>query len=235
MAQHTSDIWKELIRKRNTSKEYAFDINGVWYGPEAEVTHSVDNSLYDSFGIGNAMCATLTMNLYTDSVPRAAVIKRYVRLVNGTQISEWLPKGTFYTNHRTSEDGYWTIEAYDAMLKADVPWNPDQSLVFPLAMDKAVDVFAKIMGVEIDPRTYINPAYTIDYPATDQESEDSVNNNYTIRQELQWIAASHGGNWIITDEEKLLLVPLGGEPDETHYLVTEYGDAIVIGGVRILV
>ena len=235
MAQQTSELWKTLWRTKNTHKEYGFDINGIWYGPEAEVSHSVDNGLFEEFGIGNAACAQLSLSVFADNIPRAATIRRYIHLVNGEQVSEWLPAGVFFTNRRTEDDGYWTVEAFDAMRKADIPWDPDQSLRFPFPMDKAVREFARIMGVEIDSRTYVNPAYTIDYPATDPESGEPADNNYTIRQELQWIAAAHGGNWIMTGEGKLLLVPLGGEPEETRYLVTEHGDAIVMGGVSLLV
>ena len=111
------------------------------------------------------------------------------------------------------------------MRKADVVWQPDPSLSFPMAMPAAVAEFARIMGVEVDSRTSLNPSYTIDYPA----------NSYTIRNILQYIAAAHGGNWIISDEGKLWLVPLKSIPDEVNYLVTENGNPITFGGVRILV
>ena len=225
MAQATSDLWKSLWRTKNTTKEYGFDINGKWYGPESEVEHSVSNQLYDKLGIGNATISQITLSLYADDIPRSATIKRYIRLKNGDQVSEWLPKGIFFTNRRSEDDGYWTIEAYDSMRKAENVWEPDQSLEFPMTMPDAVKEFARIMEVEIDPRTMLNPAYTIDYPA----------NEYTIRNELCYIAAAHCGNFIITDEGKLLLVGLLSIPEETNYLVNEYGDAITIGGVRILV
>ena len=111
------------------------------------------------------------------------------------------------------------------MRKGDVVWVPEQSLEFPMTMPDAVDVFCETMGVELDSRTALNSNYTIDYPA----------NDYTIRNELCYIAAAHGGNWIMTGPGKLLLVTFGGLPDETHYLVEEYGDAITFGGDRILV
>ena len=225
MAQQTSELWKTLWRTRNTVKEYKFEINDVEYGPNAEVNHSYSNGIFDTFGIGNAYTASLTLGLFTDNVPRAATIKRYVRLRNGEQVSEWLPKGTFFTNTRSDDDGYWTIEAYDSMRKAEVVWTPDQSFEFPLSMPAAATEFARILGVELDPRTVLNADYTIDYPA----------NDYTIRNELCFIAAAHGGNWIITDENKLYLVPLLSAPAETNYLIEEYGDAITFGGDRILV
>lgn len=225
MGQTTSELWKTIWRTKNTRKEYGFDINGVWYGPEKEVSHSVDSGLYEDFGIGNATIAQLSLSLYADDIPYGATIKRYIRLVNGDQASEWLPKGVFFTNHRTHDGNYWTIEAFDAMRKAETVWEPDQSLEFPMTMPDAAAEFARIMGVEIDPRTSLNAAYTIDYPASDT----------TIRNELCWIAAAHVGNFIMTDDGKLLLVPLLSIPEETHYLVDENGDAIVLGGVRILV
>ena len=225
MAQTTSSLWKSLRRTRGTKAEHLFDINGVTYGPEHEVEHSVDAGLYEKFGIGNAATAKLTLKLYTDNVPRAATIKRFIRLRNGSQVSEWLPKGVFFTNRRSEEDGQWTIEAFDAMRKAERVWTPDQYLVFPMTAPNAVKEIARIMQVQIDPRTQLNPACTIDYPA----------NDYTLRDELRFIAAAHGGNWIVTDEGKLLLVPLLSAPPETNYLVTEYGDPITFGGVRILV
>ena len=134
-------------------------------------------------------------------------------------------KLSLYADRRSCDGDYWEIEAYDAMRKADVVWEPDQLLNFPMTMPAAVNIFCQLMGVELDSRTVLNSSYTIDYPA----------NDYTIRNELCFIAAAHGGNWIITDAGKLLLIPLLSMPDETNYLITEAGSAITFGGVRILV
>ena len=225
MAQQTRVLWKQLLRERNTEKEYAFAINGVWYGPEAEVSHSVDGSLFDKFGIGNAMSATLSMSLYAEEIPKGAVIKRYVRLVNGTRTSEWLPKGVFFVNRRAVEDGLWDIEAYDAMLKADITWTPRSGFTFPCTMEAAARDIALSMEVELDERNVYLP-YTMEaYP----EGE------YMRRDALRDIAAAHGGNWYISDAGKLRLVSLMDFLPETNYLVTEHGDAILFGGVRILV
>lgn len=233
MAQQTSALWKTLWRTRGTTREYQFDVAGTIYGPEAEVSHKVDSGLYDKFGIGNAAMAMLTLSFYAESIPKGACIRRYIRLRNGERASEWLPKGVFFANHRSEEDGLWTVEAFDAMRKAEQPWMPDPSMAFPMPMTEAVQIFARLMGVEIDPRTVLNPAYTVDHPASDQGSETGA--YYSIRQELQWIAAAHGGNFIMSDAGKLWLVPLLSAPPETSCLVTERGDAILLGGVRLLV
>ncbi len=225
MALSTSELWKRLLEKKNTRREYKFDINGTEYGPEAVVNHTVTQELYTELSIGNAASASLTLELAADSIPRAATVKRYVRLVNGGEESEWLPAGIFFTNRRAEEDGVWSIEAFDVLRKAEAVWTPEKSLRFPLPMPEAAAELARLMGCELDPRTELNGAYTVDYPATDT----------TLRQELQYIAAAHGGNWLATGEGKLLLLPLGGEPPETHYLITEAGRVITLGGVRLLV
>lgn len=220
MGQTVSQQWVTLWNRKNTRREYAFEIAGVWYGGEREVEHSGDGALYEDFGIGNAYTASLTLSLYAEDIPRGAEIRRYVRLVNGDEVSEWLPKGIFFANRRTEDDGYWTIEAFDSMRKAEVVWEPDQSLRFPLSMQDAAVEFARLMDVTLDPRTVLSREYTIDYPA----------NEYTIRDELVFIAAAHGGNWVISDAGQLLLVPLCSAPKETYHLVNERGAAIVLGG-----
>ena len=223
--QATSTLWKTLLQDPDTRREYAFDINGVWYGPEAEVSHSVDSSLFEQFSIGNAMSATLTMELYADNIPRGAVIKRFVRLNNGTQVSEWLPKGVFFTNRRTNDDGYWSVEAYDSMLKADFTWTPRPGFAWPCTMEQAAKDIAASMDVELDERNVFLPYRMNEYPIGE----------YMRRDALRDIAAAHGGNWYMSDAGKLRLVPLISFPPETNHLVTEHGDAILFGGVRILV
>lgn len=225
MAQTTSTLWKTLLRQSGTVREYKFEINGVEYTEDDIIDHAASSGLYEKFSFGNAACAVLDLTLYADDIPRGATIHRYVRLRNGDQVSEWLSRGVFYISRRSHDDGVWTVQAYDAMRKADRIWTPSQDLAFPMPMPDAVELFCEEMGVELDPRTTLNAAYTIDYPA----------NDYTIRDVLRFIAAAHGGNWVMSDAGQLLLVPLLSAPTETNHLVTEHGDAIVLGGVRILV
>jgi hypothetical protein len=134
--------------------------------------------------------------------------------------------GVFYTDTRARTGDMLNIIAYDEMIKSDIIWAPDQSLEFPMSMPDAVAKIRQVMGVELDSRTVLNSAYTIDYPA----------NDYTLRDVLGFIGAAHAGNWIFTSDGKLLLVPLfASMPEETSYLITEDGDPILIGGVHITV
>lgn len=221
--QNVSALWATLWEMPDTEIEYRFTINGVVYGKESEVSHSVERELYRSFGIGNATSATLNLELFADDIPRGATIVCECRLVNGSQASEWIPKGTFYINSRSESDGCWRIEAIDAMKKADTVWEPLQSDVFPMSMQTAVAYACQIMGVSLDERSVIS-GYSVDYPANDQ----------TWRQTLQYIAAASLGNFIITEANQLRLVPLiSAEP--AALLVNENGDAITFGEVGILV
>ena len=87
-----------------------------------------------------------------------------------------------------------------------------------------VSKIASIMGVETDPRTVLDAETDVPYPI-----------DWTCREILSYIAIAHCGNWTITDEGKLRLVPLWSIPEATHYLVDQYGDPITMGGVKILV
>lgn len=212
MAQDTSELWKTLLKTPGTRREYQFDIDGTVYGPDDEVSHNIDNVLYEDFCIGNAVCAKMNLSLFSDDIPRGATIKRSVRLVNEEQASEWKPSGVYFTNRRGSDSGVWTIEAFDGMRKAEKEWVPDQSLEFPLSMPETLAVIASEIGLEIDARTQLNPAYTIDYPAT----------GTTYLQVLQWMAAANGGNFIMSPSGELRLVLAGDlEPEKVTHEVGE--------------
>lgn len=211
MAQTTSELWADLW-SRGARKEYQFDVNGTIYGEDDEVSHAVEHALFDELGIGNATIGKLTYTFFADTVPKGATIKRYVRLVKGDEVSEWLPAGVFFTNRRSVEDDEWTVEAFDAMRKAEVVWEPDQSLEFPMTAPDAVAEFCRIMDVELDERTELDESIMLDYPS----------DSYTIRNGLEYVAAAHGGNFIITPSGALRLVPL--IPSETLH---EIGDDLM--------
>ena len=54
---------------------------------------------------------------------------------------------------------------------------------------------------------------------------------YTMRETLEHISAAYGGNFIISNEGKLLFVPLYGFDPEINgnYLADESGNALVFG------
>ncbi len=203
--------------------EYKVVIDTTEYTDADIQSGNIERPLFDELGIGNACMAMLKIVFKQKSViPRMAKIVPKA-LVDG----QWEQLGVFYLDERSVKPtGIMTVVAYDSMLKADKVWEPDQSIEFPLPMDDAVDIIAELMGITVDARTNVSHTYTIDYPA----------NDYTLRDVLKFIAVANGGNWTITRNDKLLLVPLvGSMPSETHYLIEESGFAITFGGDRILV
>lgn len=178
--------------------EYQVDIGGVVYGMNALQAGTLETPLFDRLSIGNACSAELTIPFWlSGAVPRMARITPYCKKTTETS---WEKLGEFWIDTRSEEGGVMSIVAYDAMLKGEVIWEPRQSLVFPLSMSDAVNEIARLMGVKVDSRTKINSGtdYVVDYPA----------NDYTLRDVLRFIAAAHGGNWVITRKGELRLVPL---------------------------
>ena len=206
--------------------QYRFDIAGTEYGMSDVSAVKLEHPLFDKLSVGNTCSAELDITLWVKGdIPKMAKIIPYSIDEDSTETQ----LGVFWIDTRAAVGDMLNIIAYDAMMKADIVWVPRDDLEFPesgLPMPDAVTEICRLMDVELDSRTVLNSAYTIDYPA----------NDYTLRDVLGFIAAAHGGNWIFTNEGKLLLVPLfGSMPAETNYLVTEDGDAITFGGVRITV
>lgn len=231
--QTTSELYKQILSDPGHHKETKLDIAGTEYTEANIVSVETSGGLYTTPGIGN--CAARQINLEVlpiGTIPRQARIKVYVRLVLGEQASEWIPKGTFFisTRSRNKVTDSLTITGYDAMLKAESVWlNSDYDYEnWPMQQADAVDDIAYRMGVELDSRTVLTTQFPVDYPVDE-------NGDLTMREVLGYIAVSNAGNWIITDEGKLLLVKFGDIPEETHYLVEEEGYCITFGGDRILV
>lgn len=204
--------------------EYRVEIDGANYSMTELYSVTITQPLFERFSVGNACSAELKISFSPKgTISRMAKIVPFVR---ENSEDSWVQLGVFYIDTRSLNNGLMNITAYDCMLKAETVWTPDQSIDFPLSMTDAVSNIAMLMGISIDSRTVLSSSYTVDYPA----------NDYTLRDVLRYIAAAHGGNWIITSDEKLLLVPLfSSMPPETHYLVTESGNAVTFGGVRILI
>jgi hypothetical protein len=122
------------------------------------------------------------------------------------------------------------MHKYDAMLKAKETWldSSYDAKTWPMPAATAVNDIAARMGMAVDSRTVLDATFPVKYPVDDE-------GDMTMREALGRIAVANAGNWIITNEGKLLLVGLNSMPAETHYLITESGSVITFGGVRILV
>ena len=202
--------------------EYKLDISGTTYGMHDIEAVSIEHPLFDKPSIGNTCTAKLTMSIWPlGDIPKMAQIIPYCRETGAED--DWTQLGVFYISTRRVNGSKLSVVAYDCMLKASNIWEPSQDLEFPMTMRRAAEVIAQTMGTSLDPRCAFNDSYTVDYPA-----------DLAMRDVLGYIAVSHAGNWTVTAEGKLLLVPLfGSMPEETFYLVTERGAPIQFGEVAI--
>lgn len=233
--QNLPSGWEEILASDH-QVETKVTIAGVEY-PESNIRSLITRAALYSGGTASiGGCVSGEINLVVEpieTIPRMAEIRVYVRLVTRDlwsdevlSASDWLPKGVYYIDTReTSYDGVLTIHGYDAMLFAEQAFLEEGDTgEWPRSVEEVVNQIAEKIGVSIDSRTELNAAYMVPYP-----------NDYTCRELLGYIAATHAGNWIITATGELLLVGLTSISDETSLLVTENGEAISFGGVRIIV
>ena len=203
----TSGQYQALLADPLHRKEVRVSAADTVYGQGQIVSMTTSGGFFtnNTMEIGGAAAREIDLTLFLDhsaSVPKMAELRPACRLIRGAETSEWLSKGVFYIDSRDEEQAaggrLLVFHGFDAMLKAEQEWVPDQSLEFPMTMAAAAAELARLMGTELDPRCRLRTDYFVDYPA----------NGYTQRDVLRFIAAAHAGNWIITDEGRLLLVPL---------------------------
>lgn len=220
--QTVSATWTSLLSGSYTA-EFKCVINGVTYDHASIASVSITKLMMDSLSIGNACSATLEMQFRpSGTIPTQAQIQCYVRLTdnkdlivvtdeNGNVIktddnyvlasqypsySEWIPFGTFRVDERkTDEYGWMTVTAYDAMMMAEQMYSI--SGTYPMASAAVVANICTKLGITQDSRNSIT-SYSVPDP----------NGLYTIREVLQQIAASNGGNFVITESGQLRLVKL---------------------------
>lgn len=208
-----SALWERLTKRGRFEMYTKAVINNTEY--TAISAPVIDRALMSSpLSVGNCNAATLSLSVLTnDMIPSGSSVVIQGSVANDQSRGEWLPFGTFFIDQRdTSYEGLVTVKCYDALLKANQRYLNTRSTPegWPKSMTNVVNTIAQRIGVELDSRTVINTGP--DYVVPDPE-------DLTMIQILGYIAGCHGGNWIITEENKLRLVPLVSAPDETYYVV----------------
>lgn len=202
--QTTSATWKSLWSSGEARLEVKAVIGGTDRSAELSAAPVISRgTMQNGLTIGSVVSATCALSLRAASpIARSASVALSMRLVNdaGTA-SEWLPAGTFYISRRAKDPvtGVTALECYDALLKANAAWTPSAGS-WPRAMSAVATELATRLGVSIDSRTTIKTGnnYVIDEPDA----------GTSIHDVLSLIAESNGGNWIVTPEGKLRLVPI---------------------------
>lgn len=173
-----------------------------------------------SVGCAVAGELNVTMIRPAGEIPKMARIVPFVRACNSESKSEWIKKGVFFIDTRTTDktvDGIntLTIHAYDDMLKSEQDYVP--SINYPTSDLEAVRDVAAKMEVTLDDRTVEALGnYQLTLPV-----------GYSCREILQYVAAANCGNFIMSDEGRLLFVALGDVVAETDYLISYGGDILV--------
>lgn len=247
--QTVPSSWNGMLAG-NCQIEFKAVIAGVEYDYSKIKSAQVSKSMMDKLTIGQAVSAQLDMVfLPSGSVPQSAKIECYIRLASydptvaitdetGNLIrtddgytlastypaySEWIPFGTFYLDTREMDPfGWMTITAYDRMLAAEQDFPDDAG---SMSMTSAVAYIANEIGVSVDSRSQIAP-YNIDSPV----------GLYTMREVLCGIAAASGGNFVITENNKLRLIRLKSptESDEIPSMSCDLlGSQVTIGKVTL--
>lgn len=236
--QATSETWKALLQGEYRVESKVV-IDGVEYPVVTVDSHDplpvqlcqiTKQLLFSDSPVGNVCAATLEIIYKPTSVPkRRAEVRPYKRLVgnDGTR-SEWLPDGVFWIGSRKHRSfGQLRLVCYDAIRKAEQPFMDEVDTGdWPRAATVVAQECADKMGVTLDNRTSIDPSYMVEYP-------DDF--DVTVRDMLGEIAAAHVGNWTMTATGQLRLVGLYDVPAESNLLIDQRGNAIALGGVRILV
>ena len=205
-----SSLYNQILSGPHT-KEVKLNIAGADYGMDVLTSLRVSLAPFGSGSpaIGLAPAAEITASLYlaSSNVPRMATLRPYVRVVNDTQQSEWLPQGVFYVDTRQAdESGLLTLHGYDGMLKAERP-APYSTLQWPALDTDVVAEICSILGFTVDAGTtaLMTSGFRINLLA-----------QYTMRETLRFIAALYGGSFILTASGALRLLPLwqrGSTPD----------------------
>lgn len=226
--QTVSSTYKRIFRQRGHVTEVRATIADTVYGIDSIYSAEQSLNLFseDAPMIGGVCSGALKLRLIPQGVvPRMAEINLETRLVSpdGTQTSEWIPAGTYFvaTRSRERNGAAITFTAADALLKADQKYLELSTLSqWPSPDSDVVDEIADLIGVTVDSRTVL-AGYSVPIPEQD----------WTMREMLSWIAASNGGNWIITPAGELMLVTLQGV---TSLLGTDSSHALLLGDSFIL-
>lgn len=212
--RHRTDRWVKLAARGRFRMEAKARIGEKDY-IEISAPKIERNLMTEPLKVGTCSTGTLSLSVLTnDEIKSASPVVIMGRLTDGKIYSEWLEFGTFYINQRdTSFAGLVVLDCYDAMLKTNQNYldETDTSANWPKSMKAVVEEIAYRIGVGVDPRTKINTGsdYVVPYPS-----------GKTMQQVLGDIGACHGGNWIITEENLLRLVPLVSAPDETFHVIS---------------
>lgn len=192
-----------VITAPGTEEEHIFEQSALWY---VEIHKPM---LSSDLGAGYTPTSYAAIKLTQGDavIPRTAELQ-----IQGRETADgaWQPLGTYWIGKRSKSDvGKLTVTAYNAMRKAQQDYTPLTKITaWPAPMADVVADIAAILGITVDARTALKTGvdYVVTYPLVD--STNAASGSLTMQEVLSWIAAAHGGNFIVTNANTLYLVPL---------------------------
>lgn len=191
------------------TKNVQIEVEGVStaidYSILYDATITGDIFAEDHLSIGGCVARELKFTFdyktYNKTIPRMAKLTVKLKCTAGRN-NGTVTVGTFYVDSRSYDEqtGLATITAYDSMLRSEQLFIKEGDILddYPMLMSTAVAKIATAMGISQDSRNSFNSSYTIQLPS-----------GYTMREVLASIAAAHGGNFVITPDNKLRLIKVG--------------------------
>lgn len=220
----------EKVWNSGADVEFYAVIGGTRYEMNHFLQAKAYRAAFSGLSIGQAASCQLSISFSPlKPVPRAAKIEFFVRLTNQKDITTaWVKQGTYYIDRRELDEelNILSVEAFDRMIFAEETYFSSGTITgtWPKAAPSVVNDICTRLGISLDSRSRIDSALMVTAPA-----------NLTMRDVLRNIAAAHGGNFIITAENKLRLLPLEDLPDITllgdefgNFVADEFGNRILI-------
>lgn len=228
--QTTSALYRQLINDSTAVFEIKCAIGITEYTQTSILSMSTSGTCYSSNmpTIGGVLSKEIDITVLNPSqMPRTAQIRPYIRLTNGVDTSEWVSKGVFYvdTRQRDVVSNTVQIHGYDSIIRTEkylyrcLP--PDYQQSFSWSSTDTMAAIANYLGVTIDSRSNIVQCQIYDPQAETSEGHGMKMEELIMtpmRTVAGWIAAASGGNWIITDDGKLRLLPCMPQNPDTQYI-----------------
>lgn len=206
--QTTSELYKSILQKPYDveTKLDIYTADGTTlvgsYGEDVLVSCMTTGKLFSSPSVGAAVGREIDVKMLmpTETLPRMAMLKPFVRIRYGADISEWIQKGVYFIDTRSTDKltDVLTIHGYDAMLKTEQLYCGSGDVgQWPRTMAAVVNDICVKIGVTLDSRTSISSTYNCQLDTT-----------FSMRDYLSHIAAAHAGVFMMTDTGQMRLVPL---------------------------
>lgn len=218
--------WDDLWGSDGTKCDYQILVGSDVYSGDEDIEEGSLKIFKPVFTsekpIGNTPCFSMECCLRQkgNPIPKGAFVEPQIRLNNGNQATDWVSMGVFKIHQRFKyPDGWVKLSCRDKMQMANQSFLTDDPVgedSWPKPMRQVLEESALRLGLTLDSRSPIQEGepWMVPTPV-----------GLSIRTVWSSIAAAHGGNFIITPKQTLLLVTPRAQLGDTSYL----GSTFVLG------